>query len=130
MAAFGDLHAVSGAGWSVYWRIRAMDGSGLEVWFADFRGKRVLWRGSQPFAIVPYHRPVSEPPPPEHTYKDGINPQCGGASFRALKHTAPNSIDPWTNPAFNAAIDTEAVVVDVHPPTDFEPAHLVITAKF
>jgi hypothetical protein len=130
MAAFGDLHAVSGAGWSVYWRIRAMDGSGLEVWFADFQGKRVLWRGSQPFAIVPYHRPVSEPPPPEHTYKDGINPQCGGASFRALKHTAPNSIDPWISPAFDAVVDTEAVVVEVHPPTDFEPAHLVITAKF
>ena len=71
MAAFGDFHLVNGAGWSVYWRIRELEGSGLEVWFADFHGRRVLWRGSQPFAIVPYHRPVLEPKGPEHTYKDG-----------------------------------------------------------
>jgi hypothetical protein len=130
MAAFGDFHLVNGAGWSVYWRILKSLGSGLEVWFADFHGKRVLWRGSQPFAIVPYHRPVAEPPPPEHSYKDGINPMCGGAAFTALKHTAPNSIDPWTNPSFDAAVDTEAVVVDVEPATDFGPAHLTISAKF
>ena len=130
MAAFGDFHLVSGAGWSVYWRIRELKGSGLEVWFADFLGKRVLWRGSQPLAIVPYHRPVGEPPPPEHTYKDGINPMCGGTTFRALKHTAPNSIDPWTSSAFDAALDTEAVVAGVEPATDFGPARLVITAKF
>lgn len=130
MAKFGDFHHASGAGWSVYWRIREMDGSGLEVWFADFHGRRVLWRGSQPFAIVPYHRPVSEPPPPAHTYKDGINPQCGGVAFRALKHTAPNSIAPWKDHSFDAAIDTEAVVVDVEPETDFTPGSLVITAKF
>ena len=130
MALFGDFHLVSGAGWSVYWRIRELEGSGLEVWFADFLGKRVLWRGSEPFAIVPYHHPVTEPGPPEHTYKDGINPMCGGAAFTALKHTAPNSMQPWQNPAFNAAVDTEAVVVDVEPETDFEAAHLTISAKF
>lgn len=130
MAPFGDFHIVNGAGWSVYWRIRELEGSGLEVWFADFFGRRVLWRGSQPFAIVPYHRPVPEPDPPEHTYKDGINPMCGGAAFTALKHTAPNSIDPWTTTVFNAAVDTEAVVVDVEPATHFGPAHLRISAKF
>jgi hypothetical protein len=130
MADWGDYHQVSGAGWSVWWRISALDGSGLEVWWADFQGRRVLWRGSQPFAIVPYHRPVSEPPPPEHTYKDGFNPQCGGASFRALRHSAPNSIEPWGSTAFDAAIDTEAVLVDVEPATDFSPATLVIAAKF
>lgn len=130
MAAFGDFHAASGAGWSVYWRIRQVVGSGLEIWFADFRGKRVLWRGSQPLAIVPYHRPAIEPGPPEHTYKDGINPQCGGAPFTALKHSAPNSIAPWQTSAFDAAVDTEAVVVDVEPASDFGPAHLVVSAKF
>src|SRR5215212_5644691 len=124
MAAFGDLHAVSGAGWSVYWRIRAMDGSGLEVWFADFQGKRVLWKGTQPFAIVPYHRPVSEPGPPEHTYKDGLNPQCGGAAFTALRYTAPNSIAPWTSSAYNAVLDTEAVRVDLDAGDSFDPAHV------
>ena len=36
MANFGDLHQVTGAGWSVYWRINQLDGSGLEIWFADF----------------------------------------------------------------------------------------------
>jgi hypothetical protein len=92
MAPFGDFHHESGAGWSVYWRISKQKGSGLEIWWADFHGRRVMWRGTQPFAIVPYHRPVVEPPPPEHTYKDGLNPQCGGADFRALRHTAPNSI--------------------------------------
>lgn len=131
MADFGDLHLVSDAGWSVYWRIRELEGSGLEVWFADFMGRRVLWRGSQPFAIVPYHRPVSEPGPPEHTYKDGISPMCDGAPFTALKHWAPNSIEPWQNyPAWNAAKDTEAVVVDQEPASGFDPAHLVISAKF
>jgi Copper amine oxidase, enzyme domain len=130
MAAFGDFHLVNGAGWSVYWRILAGEGSGLEVWFADFHGRRVLWRGSQPFAIVPYHRPCPEPGPPEHTYKDGISPMCGGAAFTALQHSAPNSQDPWQSSAWDAAVDTDAVVVDVHPASDFEPAHLVISAKF
>ena len=98
MAAFGDFHLVNGAGWSVYWRIQELEGSGLEVWFADFHGRRVLWRGSQPFAIVPYHRPVLEPKGPRHTYKDGINPQCGGAAFTALQHSAPNSRSPGRIP--------------------------------
>jgi hypothetical protein len=130
MAAFGDFHRVTGADWSVSWRISKQQGGGLEVWWADFRGRRVLWRGTQPFAIVPYHQPVGEPPPPEHTYKDGLNPQCGGAAFTALKHTAPNSIAPWTSAAYDAAVDTEAVVVTVEPADDFGPATLQIIAKF
>ena len=46
MAPFGDLHHESGAGWSVYWRIINQRGSGLEIWWADFYGRRVMWRGS------------------------------------------------------------------------------------
>jgi Cu2+-containing amine oxidase len=132
MAAFGDYHLVSGAGWSVYWRISELEGSGLELWWADFQGKRVLWRGSQPFAIVPYHRPHpgSEPPGPEHCYKDGISPQCGGASFTALKHTAPNSGAPWSTSIYDATVDTDAVVVENVSADDFQPASLVISAKF
>jgi hypothetical protein len=86
MALWGDYHLASGAGWRVYWRISQLKGGGLEVWFADFKGRRVLWRGTAPFAIVPYHRPHPgpEPPPPEHCYKDGLGPQCGGAPFTAL----------------------------------------------
>ena len=120
MAAFGDFHLVSGAGWSVYWRIAALAGGGLEVWFADFRGRRVLWRGTAPFALVPYHGR-------NPTFKDGLNPACGGAHFYALRHNAPNA---WNNSSFFAAVDTDAVVVDVEPATDFEPARLMISAKF
>lgn len=128
MAAFGDYHQVSGAGWSVFWRISKLHGSGLEVWFADFLGRRVVWRGSQPFAIVPYHRPiVGDPQPPHYTYKDGASPQWGGVEFTALKKNAPNT---WANSTFFAAVDTEAVDVHVDPAGHFGPAHLTITAKF
>jgi hypothetical protein len=132
MAAFGDYHPVSGAGWSVYWRIPKANGGGLEVWWADFQSRRVLWRGSSPFAIVPYHRPHpgTEPPGPEHSYKDGATPKCGGAGFRALKHGAPNSGAPWTSNAYDATVDTQAVVIENDPADDFHPAHLSITAKF
>jgi Cu2+-containing amine oxidase len=130
VANWGDFHQVSGAGWSVWWRISALDGSGLEVWWADFAGKRVLWRGTQPFAIVPYHQPVPFPNPPNFAFKDGINPQWDGAAFTALKTNAPNSIEPRSNPAWWAANDTEAVQVDIEPATSFGPAVLRITAKF
>lgn len=130
MAPFGDYHPVNGAGWKLYWRVPQLTAGGLEIWWADFNGRRVLWRASSPFAIVPYHRPVAEPPPPEHTYKDGLGYKCGGAPFTALQHGAPNSGAPWGNPAWDAAIDTDAVVVATEPAGDFEAAHLSVTAKF
>lgn len=120
MANFGDYHSVSGAAWSVYWRIAQLDGGGLEVWFADFQGRRVLWRGTQPFALVPYHG--GSP-----TFKDGFDTHCGGAGFTALKHNSPNA---WNGPPFYASVDTDAVVVETEPADDFNPAHLVISAKF
>jgi Cu2+-containing amine oxidase len=130
--AFGDFHNVTGAGWSVYWRLPKFKGGGLEIWWADFQGRRVMWRGSAPFAIVPYHHPDTggEPPGPRFCYKDGIDTFGGGAQFRALKHTAPNSGAPWQSTTFDAADDVEAVVVTVEPGDDFNPAHLKITAKF
>jgi hypothetical protein len=135
VADFGDLHWVNAADWSVAWRILQQKGSGLEVWFADFRGKRVLWRGSAPFAIVPYHRPHPGNEPPgapfgDHSYKDGIDTLCGGAAFRALKHFATNSGKWWGDLSMDAAKDTEAVVITTDPADDFNPARLVITAKF
>jgi Cu2+-containing amine oxidase len=131
MAAWGDLHYVTGAGWSVAWRISQQKGSGLEVWHADFRGRRVLWRGTMPVAIVPYHRPMpgNEPPPPHHSYKDGLSPQCKGAAFTALRPNAPNTWVKSPSPWF-AVVDTDAVDVHIHPATGFGPAHLAITAKF
>ena len=124
MATFGDFHHETGAGWSVYWRIPVFSGGGLEIWWADFQGHRVMWRGSQPFAIVPYHG--GSP-----TFKDGVDPRCGGAPFTTLRHGAPNSMEPWKNPGpYIAGADTDAVVVTTTPAGDFDPATLVITAKF
>ena len=129
---FGDYHNVTGAGWSLYWRVPKFDGSGLEIWWADFQGHRVMWRGSAPFALVPYHHPDThdEPPGPRFCYKDGIDVHCGGAPFRTLKHSAPNSGEPWHNHAFDAANDLEAVSVDVTPADDFNPERLTVSAKF
>ena len=59
--------------------------------------------------------PGTEPPGPEHCYKDGIDTHCGGASFRALKYTTPNSGAPWSDPSFNAALDTEELAVRLLP---------------
>ena len=131
MATFGDFHHVAGAGWSVYWRIPEQVGGGMEVWWADFRGHRVLWKGSQPLAIVPYHTPVpgGTPSGPEFTYKDGLGPQCGGAAFTALKSTAPNA-DLRGLPGWHASVDTEAVDLQVEPASSFHPASLTIQAKF
>ena len=124
MPNFGNYHQVSGAGWSVYWKIPMASGGGLEVWWADFQGHRVMWRGSQPFALVPYHG--GSP-----TYKDGVDAHCGGAPFTALKHTAPNSWAPWLNPGpYVAGVDTDAVVVKTDPGDDFNPGSLTIAAKF
>jgi Copper amine oxidase, enzyme domain len=124
MPAFGSYHNVIGAGWSVYWKIPVASAGGLEIWWADFQGHRVLWRGSQPFALVPYHG--GSP-----TFKDGLDSHCGGAPFTALKHTAPNSMAPWQNPGpFVAAVDTDAVVATTEPADDFNPARLIISAKF
>src|SRR6266851_564545 len=124
MPNFGNYHQVSGAGWSVYWKIPMASGGGLEVWWADFQGHRVMWRGSQPFALVPYHG--GSP-----TYKDGLDAHCGGAPFTALKHTAPNSWAPWLNPGpYVAGVDTDAVVVKTDPGDDFNPGSLTIAAKF
>src|SRR5438034_10827043 len=97
MAAWGDFHQVSGAGWSVFWRIPMMDGSGLEVWWGDFHGRRVIWLGTQPFAIVPYHNPMTgEPVPPEFTCNDGINPHRHGSPFLPPIHGPSNRREPRT----------------------------------
>jgi hypothetical protein len=134
MSDWGDHHQVTGAGWSVFWRIPEQEAGGLEVWWGDFNGKRVLWKGSQPFAIVPYHHPLKpfpdgsiEPPPPQFTFKDGLGARCKGAPFTTLKWWSPNARN---GPAWNAKTDVEAVHVHTHPETSFDPAELVVTAKF
>jgi hypothetical protein len=131
VSSWGDFHQASGAGWNLFWRLPDPYAGGLELWWADFMGKRVLWRGTQPFAIVPYHHPLSggavEPPSPEFTFKDGLGAQCTGAPFTALKHWAPNA---WNSSPWNAADDLEAVTVDTEPQTSFDPESLTVKAKF
>lgn len=134
MAKWADFHQVSGAGWSLFWRIPDPEAGGLEVWWADFMGKRVMWKGSQPFAIVPYHHPLKpfsggliQPPPPEFTFKDGLGAKCEGAAFTALKHWSPNARNAS---AWNARNDLEAVRIDVEAETSFDPASLTVSAKF
>lgn len=131
MANWGDPHWVSGAGWSLAWRLPPSE-SGLEIWWADFHGRRVMWRGSMPIAIVSYHHDCTDayPKPPEFTFKDGLDPQCDGTPFTPLKHGAANSGKWRKDPSMNAAFDTEAVVVTTEASDDFSPARLVISAKF
>jgi hypothetical protein len=57
-----------------------------------------LWKGSQPFAIVPYHHPLNpfstgeiEPPPPEFTFKDGLGATCTGARIWTSTPEAPTT---------------------------------------
>src|SRR3982074_3268830 len=118
MAAFGNFHNVVGAGWSAYWKIPVASSGGLELWWADFQGHRVMWRGSQPFALVPYHG--GSP-----TYKDGFDARWRAAAFPAWKHTAPNA--GVTDPGQFAVVDTEAVVVQNEPADDFTPARLIVS---
>jgi hypothetical protein len=40
--SWGNFHKVSGAGWTLFWRIPDQSAGGLELWFAEFMGKRVL----------------------------------------------------------------------------------------
>ena len=122
------------AGWSLCWRISVLDGSGLEIFGADFQGRPVLLHASQPFVLVPYHT--------EHpVFKDGLAPTGTptGEEFTALCPTAPNAHKNNLPPGSYAGNDdlyhpqdnpTGAVVVEEEEATFIEPAALVIWAKF
>ena len=129
MSNWGDFHKETGAGWTVHWRIPDPGAGGLEIWWADFQGRRCMWKGSQPFAIVPYHHPIADPQGPEFTYKDGLGAMCGGAGFDALRSNAPND-DVRGQPNWYATKDLEAVDVTVEPASSFGPASMVVQAKF
>lgn len=120
--------SVSFADWDLTWSIPTGWGGGLVISKARFRGDMVLYRGTAPFVLVPYHGgyPI---------FKDGINHQ--GAPFTPVLPTSANAFqglgtppanndsqwDPVTNPK-------GAVVVEKEPATLIEPAHIVIWAKF
>ena len=119
--------SVSFADWNVSWSIPTGWGGGLVVSKATFRGTTVLFKGTAPFVIVPYHggSPV---------FKDGITDQ--GAPFTPVRPTSANDAagpgtptasndnqwDPGTNPG-------GAVVIDKEPGTLLQPATLTIWAK-
>ena len=65
--------------------------------------------------------------PLEFTFKDGLGATCKGAPFTALKHWSPNARN---GSAWNASNDVEAVRIDTDAETSFDPAELVISAKF
>jgi primary-amine oxidase len=114
---------VNFADWKFTWSIPQLSGEGLVISKADFRGTRVLYRGSQPFTLAPYHDDTP-------TFKDGLGPMCGGLPYTALKPTAPN-VPSWLLPPGNvAANDNQAVVVEFVNATQIVPAMAVVWAKF
>jgi Cu2+-containing amine oxidase len=123
--------SVSYADWSLSWSIPSLNGEGLVISKADYKGRRVLFRAGAPFVLVPYH---SNSP----TFKDGLAPQCGGLPFLALKPTAPN-VPSWELPPGSLASNDNqynagsnpggAVLVEQLPAGWTEPAKLVLWAK-
>ena len=115
--------SVNFADWSFSWSIPSLNGEGLAISFADFKGTRVLYRAGAPFVLVPYHG--NSP-----TFKDGLAPACGGLPFLALKPTAPNVTGQDLPPGAIASNDNEAVQVELQPAELSEPAKAVVWAKF
>ena len=118
---------VNFADWTLNWSIPTAWGGGLVISQARFRNRMVLWRGTQPFVLVPYHggSPM---------FKDGVDNR--GAPFTPVLPTSINATaGPNTPPAAN---DSQwhpiinpggAVVVEQEPPSMLEPATVAIWAK-
>jgi primary-amine oxidase len=119
---------VNHADWSFSWSIPTGWGGGLVIHKARFKGDMVLYQGTIPFVLVPYHGGYP-------MFKDGLNHY--GAPFTPVLPTAPNDHqasgnivpasndnqwDPVTNP-------TGAVFVQLEPGSLIEPAHAVIWTK-
>lgn len=116
------------ADWNVSWSIPTGWGGGLVISKARFRNQMVLYKGTAPFVLVPYHggSPM---------FKDGINHQ--GAPFTPVLPTSANAFQGLgTPPAGNdnqwdcVTNPAGAVVVELEPANLVEPARAVIWAKF
>src|SRR5258708_3539175 len=119
--------SVSFADWSLSWSIPTGWGGGLVISKASFRNQLVLYQGSAPFVIVPYHggSPV---------FKDGLNNQ--GAPFTPVLPTSANDHQGLgTPPASNdnqwdpIANPKGAVVVEKEGSNTLDPARVTIWAK-
>jgi Copper amine oxidase, enzyme domain len=115
------------ADWDLRWSIPTGWGGGLVISQARFRGDLVLYQGTQPFVLVPYHG--NSP-----MFKDGL--AHFGAPFTPVLPTSANDSagtgtptagnDNQWHPFFNPA---GAVVVEHEPATLLEPAMIVIWTK-
>jgi hypothetical protein len=119
---------LSFADWTVSWSIPTGWGGGLVIRNAQFRNQMVLYQGTMPFVLVPYHggSPI---------FKDGLNHQ--GAPFNPVLPTSANAFQGSSTPP--ASNDNQwdcltnpcgAVMVEQEPATLIEPARGVIWAKF
>jgi Copper amine oxidase, enzyme domain len=117
---------VNFADWTVDWSIPMGWGGGLVISQARFRNTMVLWQGTQPFVLVPYHggSPM---------FKDGINHL--GAPFTPVRPYSANTSQgintpPITNDnQWHPGNPGGGVVVELEPATMLEPATAIIWAK-
>jgi hypothetical protein len=119
---------LSSADWTVSWSIPTGWGGGLVIRKARFRNQMVLYQGTMPFVLVPYHggSPI---------FKDGLHHQ--GAPFNPVLPTSANAFQgSGTPPASNdnqwdcLTNPSGAVMAEQEPATLIEPARGVIWAKF
>ncbi len=70
--------SLSGANWDLCWQQAFQQG--IRIRNVCFMGQKVLYEATQPFILAPYHgrNPL---------YKDGLSPQCGGASLSLIPNT-------------------------------------------
>jgi len=120
-------HPVSFANWDLEFSVPS-DGRGLVIHRAKFGGRMVLYHGSAPFVLVPYHGGTPR-------YKDGLSADCGGVPLTALTPDAPNkgwaSNAPTGDGEFDPASGKRGpVLVERRPRTIVDPRTLVLTAKF
>lgn len=125
--------SVNFADWTFNWSIPQLQGGGMVISSAYFKGTKVLHQASQPFVLVPYHG--NSP-----TFKDGLNAgACGqGVAFTAMKPTAANAPEAALPPGSQAINDSQydpvtnpagAVMLEQIPAELTEPAKAVIWVK-
>ena len=88
---------VNFADWTLNWSIPMGWGGGLVISQARFRNTMVLWQGTQPFVLVPYHGGYP-------MFKDGINHV--GAPFTPVRPYSANTSQGTTTPPITTRTPT------------------------